>query len=260
MKTKILLTAACLAAAGNLHAFELESTELTLGTGKLQEVDGFGISTRNESIAGAVNLNLTENLDLRFGITHADQGDFFPTLDMTVFSLTAMQHLTEGLAVGAFWDRTKFSDSFGNSTIDHYGIEASYTYKNLTLTGFVGQGDYKMISEKSDVAGLSAGYAFANGLDVGAFYLQENSDFIGDQEAYGITVGVELTGPAQTPVYLNASLGRTDGFLGVADLARVTLTVPFGGKARNGRKPVHGHSVEMDSFSYFNHVSNPTGF
>lgn len=260
MKTKLLLTAACLAAAGNLHAFELENAELTLGTGKLKEVDGFGLSTRNESIAGAVNVNVTGRLDLQFGISHADQGTFFPSLDMTVFSLLAMHQLTDSFAIGAFWDRTQFSDFIGTNNIDHYGIEASYTHKTITITGFVGQGDYKMIPDKSDVAGISAGYAFGNGIDAGAFYLQENSDFLGKQEAYGITVGVELTGPAETPVYLNASLGRTDSFYGSADQARVTLTVPFGGKARNGRKPVHRHSVEMDSFSYVNHVSGPSGF
>lgn len=258
MKTTLILVATAVVAAGNLHALELKNAEITIGMGQMTFDDAFlPEKARNESISGSVTFDLGEKLDLGFGVTRTDVGPF--DLDVTIISFLSMYQVTDAFAVGAFFDRTELAGFFGTSVADHYGLEATYQLGETQVRGFAGKGNYPVDAPRSTVAGLDVIHAFENGVDIGAFYKHEEADFLGTVKAYGVTFGVELDGPLPQPIYLNAAVGRNEGFFGDTNIARVTFTVPLGGPAQKGAKPVHRHSVEIDTLSYFGDVTDSGG-
>ncbi|MFY0595192.1 MAG: hypothetical protein JXQ85_02060 [Cognatishimia sp.] len=259
MKTTLIIAAATVAAAGTVHAFELKNAEITVGTSLMTFSDPFAPEkARNESISGALTFGIFDKFDLSVGATKTDVSPF--DLDLTVASLLGMYQATDTLALGIFFDRTELTGFMGSSIVDHYGLEAAYQMGATQFRGFVGKGDYKLVNESSTVAGLDVVHILENGIDFGAFYKHEEADFLGKVKSYGVTVGVELDGPLPQPVYLNAAFGKNEGFFGDTNITRLTLTVPLGGATQKGAKPVHRHSVEVDTLSYFGDVTERSGF
>ncbi|WIY26918.1 hypothetical protein [Parasedimentitalea psychrophila] len=240
MINKTLLAVAIIGSSSGLSAAEFNGAEFTLGYSRLSE-GGYSLNTNDLGASGSLSFGETFVLD--GGIAYSRVGSGSDDLDLTVLSLSGDYTGFENATAGAFLDVSRLSGDGGSYGIYHYGVQGSYNVQNVVFSGYLGRGDSSDMGLKSTVGGVTANYAFANGLDIGAYFDREYIDDIFGLSDYGVSFGYDLSANTPVPAYLNASFGRyeLDGY--PRDQMRLSLTVPLGREASKGRKPLHGHST-----------------
>ncbi|NRB20025.1 MAG: hypothetical protein HRU33_21390 [Rhodobacteraceae bacterium] len=240
MINKTLLAAAIIGSSSTLSAAEFNGAEFTFGYSRLSE-SGFSLNTNDLGATGS--LSFGENFVLDGGIVYSSVGSGSDDLDLTILSLSGDYTGFENGTAGAFLDVSRLAGSGGSLGIYHYGVQGSYNVQNVDFSGYLGRGDSSDLGLKSTVGGVNANYAFANGLDIGAYFDREYIDDGFGINDYGVSFGYDLSANTPVSAYLNASFGRYKIWDESITQMRLSLTVPLGREASKGRKPLHGHST-----------------
>lgn len=255
MKSFALVSTFVICAATSATAFELKGVDLSLGA---QNLDiPFGGPTLNGSLMGVGGrFGVTENLSFEARYQQVNFDSLVPDdFDMYQIDLSAAYAIGGGFSAGVFFDMGELS--IGSDGIDYrlYGLEGMYENGPLSVSAYIGQGKADItgapFDPTSDIYGLSVGYEFANGIDIGAFYNRESIDDFGDDsDEKGIHAGYDLSNALNVPVYVTASYSSIDvGGGDSIDRMTLGLTYTFGGKPANSRVGLTRHGVNPNLFS-----------
>ncbi|WP_107497856.1 porin [Thalassobius sp. I31.1] len=224
----------------------------------------FGGPTLNGSLMGVGGrFGVTENLSFEAGYQKVNFDSLVDGFDMYQIDLSAAYAIGGGFSAGVFFDMGE--QSFGSNGIDYrlYGLEGMYENGPFSASAYIGQGKADIagapFDPTSDIYGLSVGYEFANGIDIGAFYNRESTDDFGDDsDEKGIHAGYDLSNALNVPVYVTASYSSIDvGGGDSVDRMTLGLTYTFGGKPANSRVGLTRHGVNPNLFSGLPFIGGP---
>lgn len=245
-KKTILLIAALAATASTASAFEVKSTEIYGGWQRSQiqtaDYDSFNMGVD-------ATATLTDQIELDFGLGYGSPDSAVGLIDnLFRLSVAGNYNFANDFQAGVFLDSTSYSGIIsGWSHV--YGVQAAYSVDAIDVSAFYGIGDYSDLGAPTDsyVVGATGNYTFANGMDVGAFVLEEKMGNSTKMSEYGVTAGYQL--PTQTPLYLVASYSRQDGQNNAANQFGLSVSFPLKGEVSKGRKAFSERSVYQNAWS-----------
>lgn len=200
--SRLLLAGAVASAAGAASAQSAFDSTFTLGYSN-SSTDAGDYSSVSLGIANEIRLNnITIDADIDFA--RLDLDDTSADLDLRRFALAPRYRFSNGLVLGAYFQRvTAELDNAGFLTgldgdADSYGLILGYENENLTVEGFIGETETDPDIPNTDITdfGVTADYDASERLSVAGLFARTTVDAPGgevDADAIGIAASYDVT-------------------------------------------------------------------
>ncbi|MEO8531087.1 MAG: hypothetical protein ABI459_07675 [Deltaproteobacteria bacterium] len=238
MKTFLTGTALilCISTGAQAQGLTFKSATATLGYEQFTYSSGTDVFSR--SFSTTVDIGIGDKFGVSAAINTHDLSDY---PDETYYSATLRPYyvVNSSLEVGAFVEHNIDKYGAGVTVNTVYGLDFDFVSPTgIAVTGFFGRGQ-DITETNADFAGLTVGYGFENGFDIGAYAKSADVDGSDHIIRSGLTAGYLFSGNVlPVPVYLSGYIGKQNEGSNSNKTLGMNLTIPIGNaKLGKGQRP-----------------------